>query len=282
MQMQMRNLARRGLLSRCISLGVALFLAVTLLFSIAIGAGTQSAAPCVLVYVTVDGQTWQYASCQGTVGDILKEAGVHLGENDRVVPSLSSKATNGLKIRVFRIEQKLVVQNEPIGFKTITKFNPYSRGGRVVLQKGVRGEKQVTYLVTYKDGVKVDCKVEKAVVIRQPQHEVVSISRGVLLSSRGLSISRSLRMQATAYAPFRCGGSRSGRTACGFPAGKGIVAVDPRIIPLGTRLYVEGYGYCLAGDVGGAIKGNRIDLGFDTHREAVRFGRRYVTVHVLK
>jgi 3D (Asp-Asp-Asp) domain-containing protein len=64
-------------------------------------------------------------------------------------------------------------------------------------------------------------------------------------------------------------------------AGYGIVAVDPRVIRLGTKLYVEDYGFCVAGDTGGAIKGTRIDLGFDTYSEAIRFGRRTVAVYVL-
>jgi 3D (Asp-Asp-Asp) domain-containing protein len=60
------------------------------------------------------------------------------------------------------------------------------------------------------------------------------------------------------------------------------VAVDPRVIPLRSRLYVEGYGLAIAGDTGRAIKGNRIDLGFNTYREAMRFGRRSVIVHILE
>ena len=64
-------------------------------------------------------------------------------------------------------------------------------------------------------------------------------------------------------------------------AGPGVVAVDPRVIPLRTRLYIENYGYAIAGDVGSAIKGNRIDLGFTTVDECMRFGRRKVIVYVL-
>jgi 3D (Asp-Asp-Asp) domain-containing protein len=64
-------------------------------------------------------------------------------------------------------------------------------------------------------------------------------------------------------------------------AGKGVVAVDPRVIPLGTRLYIEGYGVAVAGDVGSAIKGRRIDLGFGTYAEAIRWGRRNVRVQIL-
>jgi 3D (Asp-Asp-Asp) domain-containing protein len=60
------------------------------------------------------------------------------------------------------------------------------------------------------------------------------------------------------------------------------VAVDPRVIPLGTRLYIPGYGWAIAGDTGGDIVGNRIDLGFDSLRGAMEFGRRDITVYRLK
>jgi 3D (Asp-Asp-Asp) domain-containing protein len=87
-------------------------------------------------------------------------------------------------------------------------------------------------------------------------------------------------MLATAYTAGSAGGG--GMTASGRRAGYGIVAVDPRIIPLGTRLYIPGYGMAIAGDTGGDIVGNRIDLGFDSLRGAMLFGRRDVTVYRLK
>jgi 3D (Asp-Asp-Asp) domain-containing protein len=89
-----------------------------------------------------------------------------------------------------------------------------------------------------------------------------------------------LRMIATAYTAH-CTGC-SGITAIGKPAGHGIVAVDPHIIPLGTHLYIPGYGHALAGDTGGAIRGNRIDLGFNSYSDAMSFGRRPIVVYVLK
>ncbi len=93
----------------------------------------------------------------------------------------------------------------------------------------------------------------------------------------------SIRLLATGYSthPLDTAPYDDGYSAIGLPAGYGIVAVDPRVIPLGTLLYVEGYGYAIAADVGSAIKGKRIDLCFSNRRQALLFGRQYTTVHIL-
>ena len=87
-------------------------------------------------------------------------------------------------------------------------------------------------------------------------------------------------MEATAYLPTD--GSAEGITAMGIPATYGIVAVDPDVIPLGTRVYIPGYGEALAADTGGAIYGYKIDLCMEDYWQAMDFGRRTVTVFVLK
>lgn len=90
---------------------------------------------------------------------------------------------------------------------------------------------------------------------------------------------RSINMKATAYSRFDPGcGSY---TARGNLLHKGLVAVDPNVIPLGTRLYIPGYGFAIADDTGGAIKGHVIDLAFDSHQEAINFGVRHITVYIL-
>lgn len=89
-----------------------------------------------------------------------------------------------------------------------------------------------------------------------------------------------LTMEATAYTGWDPG--CTGITAMGLAATHGVVAVDPDVIPLGTRLYIPGYGPAIAGDTGGAIIGNRIDLCMDSYDEAMAFGRRYVTVYIMK
>ena len=91
--------------------------------------------------------------------------------------------------------------------------------------------------------------------------------------------SRSLTMNASAYSAYDDGNGHY--TFSGSLVRKGLVAVDPRVIPLGTRLYIPGYGHAIADDIGGAIKGNRIDLAYGSHREAMDFGRQQVTVYIL-
>ncbi len=86
-------------------------------------------------------------------------------------------------------------------------------------------------------------------------------------------------MEATAYSADDPG--NSGYTAMGNYLHHGLVSVDPDVIPLGTQLYIEGYGYAIADDTGGAIVGNRIDLGMDSRAEALEFGRQDVVVHIL-
>ena len=89
-----------------------------------------------------------------------------------------------------------------------------------------------------------------------------------------------MAMEATAYLPTD--GSGAGVTAMGIPATYGVAAVDPSVIPLGTRLYVPGYGEAIAADTGGAIYGYKIDLCMESYEEAMNFGRRTITVYVLK
>lgn len=98
----------------------------------------------------------------------------------------------------------------------------------------------------------------------------------------GLKLIGEWEMTATAYYSGGGGISGNGITAIGLRVRKGIVAVDPRVIPLGTKLYIPGYGEALAADTGGWIKGNRIDLAYETLEECFRFGRRRLRVYLVE
>ncbi len=100
-----------------------------------------------------------------------------------------------------------------------------------------------------------------------------SVSRG----ARNAGFREAIYMESTAYSPLA-----GSHTASGTEVSVGLVAVDPSVIPLGTRLYVEGYGYAYAADTGGAIKGDRIDLFFDSEWQCEQWGRRTVKVYILE
>jgi 3D (Asp-Asp-Asp) domain-containing protein len=114
--------------------------------------------------------------------------------------------------------------------------------------------------------------------------ELYLIGEAGYKTSRGSFGGRKVVMlTATAYdpGPGSCGKFATGYTATGLKAVYGIVAVDTSIIPMGTHMYIEGYGYAIAGDRGSAIKGRKIDLCFHTRKEALKFGRKKVKVHIL-
>lgn len=231
------------------------------------------------ITIIADGKERQYTTGQRTVAEVLTEAGVALGENDRCYPATSARIQPGTRIRVTRVVYATVVQSEPIKFRTVVRITP-GITGRMVLHEGQQGERGTKYLVITKDGVQTEKTLKDSWIAQQPVNEVVAYGKVTEMASRdGMGI-RGIRMVATGYDPHPRGGG-CGRTACGLRAGRGVVAVDPRVIRLGTKLYVEGYGMCVAGDTGGAIKGNRIDLGFAARSEACRYGRRVVTVYIL-
>ena len=239
----------------------------------------------VTVTIRSNGAERQVRTAQTTVGATLREAGVKVDPQDVVTPGTNERLRDGMTITVVHFYEAIETVKEPIAFDSVKTFTKALRPGQVkITRAGVRGEKLVRYLVRYQDGKPIRRTVVGAEVVRKPVDQVVSIGSASRYTSRGeYRTRRVLRMSATAYdpGPRSCGRYASGRTACGMAAGYGVVAVDTRVIPLGTRLYIEGYGYAIAGDRGTAIRGNRIDLGFDSYREAIRFGRRTVTVHVL-
>jgi 3D (Asp-Asp-Asp) domain-containing protein len=158
-----------------------------------------------------------------------------------------------------------------------------------VVAHGTPGLLEVDARYAQRDGGHVHRTVVWSRVIRPARSRIVADGVGYspLAAFEAHGVARmafiaqdAMVMVATAYTAS-CGGC-DGMTAIGRRAGHGIVAVDPRIIPLGTHLYIPGYGPAIAGDTGGAIVGHRIDLGFDTLRDAMLFGRRDVTVYRLK
>lgn len=239
----------------------------------------------VAVIVRSIGTERQVRTAQTTVSGALKEAGVEVGPLDKVTPAMTIRPKDGMVVTVVKVNHRLEAVRQPIAFDTVKTFTKDLPPGHVKqTSAGAAGEKVTRYVVRYEDGKPVSRTVVGTDVIKQPAKKVVSIgSRGQYMSRGEFRTRKILKMWATAYepGPRSCGRYATGRTACGLRAGYGVVAVDPRVIKLGTKLYIEGYGYAIAGDRGRAIKGSKIDLGFATVREALNFGSRSVLVHVL-
>lgn len=263
---------------------VSFLLVLALLVSVSSWVVAQD-QPKVGVTVLVDGLERAVKVPVGSVQMALRSAGIGLGPKDEIQPAVSSEVREGTRIEVARIVETTCQVSEPLPFKTI--FKPTSglrTGGKSVLRAGQAGKVEKTYLITTRNGVETSRKLTGARVTQKSVDQIIMIPGTGKLPARGFFTRRKmLTMRATGYdpGPGSCGPHATGRTAIGLRAGYGVVAVDPRIIPLGTRLYIEGYGYAVAADTGGAIKGNRIDLGHDTRGAALRVGRRTVVVHIL-
>jgi 3D (Asp-Asp-Asp) domain-containing protein len=182
---------------------------------------------------------------------------------------------------------KEIVQRESIPYTTLRKSSSDLRSGTSnTVQAGKNGEKQVKYRVYSKGDEEVRREAVSSTVLHKPVQEIVKVGSAATMrfASRGGGYFggwKVVTMSATGYSSDPSENGGSSRTATGLKIGHGVVAVDPNYIPLGTRLYIEGYGYAVAADTGGAIKGNRIDLGHNSRGEANRVGRRKVKVHIL-
>ena len=178
-----------------------------------------------------------------------------------------------------------VTETSVIKSDVVYEFSRTVGIGRIVKAKiGKDGSVKKFYKVTRKDG-----KVVNKELVRQEMVPAINttfnIGKGGYQTSRGggsFKKVKTIKMSASAYEPGPASNGRwAGTTTLGVAPRYGIVAVDPRVIKLGSLLYVEGYGFAYAADTGSAIKGNRIDLCFSSNAQCNQFGRKSVTVHVL-
>ncbi len=228
-----------------------------------------------------------------TVADALELAEVEYDESDKLSHKLTDTLSAGMEIVVIRSATKIIKETEIIPYTSETKESDTLYVGTTsTAQKGKNGEITLTYEVVYEDGKQVSKKLISKETTKAVQNEVIlkgtkvkaPASFGAKMSKAELAGAKMINVTATAY----CNSSDGGQiTALGNKTGFGIVAVDPRVIPLGSKLYITSadgsyvYGYCIAGDTGGAIKGNRVDLFLGSESECRAFGRRPMQVYIL-
>jgi uncharacterized protein YabE (DUF348 family) len=251
------------------------------------------------VSVLVDGQEIKLMTYRETVRDALENSTIELSEDDRLEGAkLDDKIIKDMNIKIVRVDEEIVTEKIPIPYDVVTRENNHmDKGQEKVTREGKEGIQEKTYKVVLEDGKEIVRELVKDAVMLAPVTKIVEF--GTVLShktARGGTIrySKVLDATATAYtASFKDTGKHPGDpgfgiTYTGIKAKKGVIAVDPKVIPLGTKVYVEvagstpDYGFAVAADTGGAIKGNKIDLYFDDQDFVDRWGRKRVKVYILK
>lgn len=235
-------------------------------------------------YVVVDGRTQPLPAHAESVRTGLAAAGVVLGPDDQVTPPLDAPLPEEGSVRVVRVSWTEESEEVRLPFRTAVRPSPSAPRHPTVMRPGRPGLKQVTYRVRRVDGHEVERVVLRETVLREPETQLVLSRHALPLASRGAYAGRrTLNVVATAYdpGPGSCGRYADGRTCNGKRAGYGVIAVDPKVIPLGAKLHVPGYGYGIAADVGSAIRGQRVDLGFNSRAGARQWGRKRVTLTVV-
>ncbi|GAA0320893.1 ubiquitin-like domain-containing protein [Bacillus carboniphilus] len=228
-------------------------------------------------------------STSTTVADFLKQQGVQLNELDKVEPKLEQTIDNESKISVVRVEKVTDVVEEAVDYAVVTKNDSsLKKGTEKVVQQGQEGLVSKTYEVVMENGKEVSRKLVETKTLKDSQDKVVAIGTQVQVASisRGSEPvnGKEFYVNSTAYTAY-CTGC-SGITTTGINLRQNpdmkVIAVDPSVIPLGTKVYVEGYGHAVAGDTGSAIKGNKIDVFFPTKAEAYRWGVKKVKITILE
>lgn len=245
----------------------------------------------VAVTIETSNKTRTIVSSAPDVGALFESQEINLGKHDQVSASLSDPLVANEVIHITRVMSWTKTTKLHMPQRVITREDfSLPAGTTRVIAPGRSGEKEFVVAFTRRDNGLTSHRIIATRIVRKPSARIVARGIGewaafAQMAKYGLQrtsyVSASaLSMVATAYTAG-CYGC-TGITASGYRAGHGIVAVDPRVIPLGTRLYIPGYGVAIAGDTGGAIIGNRIDLGFNSLRDAFQFGRRTVTVYRLR
>ena len=228
---------------------------------------------------------------KSTVGDVIAENSSILGEGYELKgASESARLYNNMTLNFSVPTDEIVTSTEKIAFETKYVDNAdMMEGTEKVTQEGKSGVLEITKKQYYFDGKITKVEEISRKVVEEPVDTIIQVGTKKKEEPKpatssnyidGLNYKKTITMKSTAYTANDAG--CSGRTATGAKATKGIAAVDTSVIPFGTKLYIPGYGIAVAADRGGAIKGNRIDLCYNTLSEAYSWGRRNVTVYVLE
>lgn len=210
----------------------------------------------------------------------LKTQGIEFKEGlDEITPALDTELEKDMKIQLVKVDIKEEIAKEVLPYDTSEETDDeLDSSVTEIRQEGVAGEKEVIYEVVLKDGKEVSRTAKASKVISAPVTEVTVVGTKVQYASAGANRGSAtsgnvIYCESTAY--YGDGITATGMVPVSARGGRGTIAVDPRVIPLGSLVYVEGYGEAIAADTGGAIIGNIVDIFVDSHEEAINWGRKH-------
>ena len=222
----------------------------------------------------------EFTTHQATVAGVLEDAKINM-EGRTVYPPPETEITDGMVIHVLARKSFLSREEVEVPFGTQFIDDPeLAFGDKKVEKEGVKGKDLVIFENITRAGHEQKIELDRKRVT-EPVNAVVrqGVAQSILTPNGYMKYKRVLYGEATAYT---WGGGASGHTSVGLYPKRGIVAVDPRVIPYYTKLYIPGYGMAIAGDTGGAIVGTRIDLFMDSLHECYQWGRRDVEIYILE
>ena len=223
--------------------------------------------------VQVDGRLVRTRTHGKTVGQVLAESGVSLVGRDFGVPPSDAPVHAGMEIRVVRVTERKTIEQEEIPFETQwVADGSLELDQRRVDAVGGSGLRRRRYRAVYHDGLEVERTLEDEWIAREPQPRKIAYGTRIVVRTLDtpdgpISYWRRMPVFLSSYTEATCGKEPGdywyGLTRLGWKMRRGIVAVDPSVIPLLTEVYVPGYGHGIAADTGGLIIGRHIDLGYD-------------------
>ncbi|HHV59382.1 MAG TPA: DUF348 domain-containing protein [Clostridiaceae bacterium] len=260
---------------------------------------SDSIAKAVPVIVQAGGQQFTANTYKRTVEELLSSRGIFVDGDDRLEgAALYDEITPNMFIKVVKVEEKIIEELLPIAYGVSKQPNEeMDKGIERIIKEGKEGVREKRYKVVYEDNVEISRELINETVLENPIDEIVEYGTVTRYeTARGGEIRYTkviYNMKCTAYtASYEDTGKHPwdpyfGITSTGIKAQRGVIAVDPNVIPLGTRVYVEvrgktpDYGFAVCADTGGSIKGNIIDIYLDTQEEVYDWGIKYVNVYFL-
>lgn len=258
--------------------------------------------PTFVIHIQNGNDTLDAEVYDGTIENALKRAGITLDEHDECLCDLDAPVVEDMTIVINKISYKSRKETVDVPYQTVYRStNALSSGEKKLSQEGKNGSEERCYSDRYVNGKLQASVLTDTITTKEATNEVYLVGKlgSNALSPMPYSIDLDEKGQPVKYKDLIVGkcsaytsdrGNAGTRTSCGYKAQVGIVAVDPKVIPYGTKMYITSkdgkivYGYAVAGDTGGTMTAGRayVDLFMNTYEECIQFGRREMNIYILE